>query len=316
VRSLLESTGVSSLLAKAGATELAINRAGEIWTESRDGWICHAAPQATLDALKKLANALVVFKGDHLSAANPIHPVLLPDGQRGQVLIAPAVEPDTVSMTMRVPSAMRLSMDDYERSGSLKGFADSSPKLISPGLSDDMTADMTARGFIDASPSGRISSVVDLAMFELAMLEAKASGDVGTFEDTHELALPHHPNRVHMFYSDDLPAKEIVRSTLRMKFDRVFLAELRGDETWDYLTLLNTGHQGGMTSVHANDCISAFSRITTLVKASAVGQTLDLSYIAREVKMTIDVVLFMENKRLKEVFFDPVGKWKLQRGLA
>jgi len=357
VRSLLESTGVSSLLAKAGATELAINRAGEIWTESRDGWICHAAPQATLDALKKLANALVVFKGDHLSAANPIHPVLLPDGQRGQVLIAPAVEPDTVSMTMRVPSAMRLSMDDYERSGSLKGFADSSPKLISPGLSDDMTADMTARGFIDASPSGRISSVVDLAMFELAMLEAKASGDVGTFlalaienklnvvtvggtgsgkttlmkaladlvsphtrvgtiEDTHELALPHHPNRVHMFYSDDLPAKEIVRSTLRMKFDRVFLAELRGDETWDYLTLLNTGHQGGMTSVHANDCISAFSRITTLVKASAVGQTLDLSYIAREVKMTIDVVLFMEKKRLKEVFFDPVGKWKLQRGLA
>ena len=357
VRSLLESTGVSSLLEKAGATELAINRAGEIWTESRDGWICHAAPQATLDALKKLANALVVFKGDHLSAANPIHPVLLPDGQRGQVLIAPAVEPDTVSMTMRVPSAMRLSMDDYERSGSLKGFADSSPKLISPGLSDDMTADMTARGFIDASPSGRISSVVDLAMFELAMLEAKASGDVGTFlalaienklnvvtvggtgsgkttlmkaladlvsphtrvgtiEDTHELALPHHPNRVHMFYSDDLPAKEIVRSTLRMRFDRVFLAELRGDETWDYLTLLNTGHQGGMTSVHANDCISAFSRITTLVKASAVGQTLDLSYIAREVKMTIDVVLFMENKRLKEVFFDPVGKWKLQRGLA
>jgi len=68
--------------------------------------------------------------------------------------------------------------------------------------------------------------------------------------------------------------------------------------------------------VHANDCISAFSRITTLVKASAVGQTLDLSYIAREVKMTIDVVLFMEKKRLKEVFFDPVGKWKLQRGLA
>jgi type IV secretion system protein VirB11 len=353
VRSLLESTGVSSLLAKAGATELAINRAGEIWTESRDGWICHAAPQATLDALKKLANALVVFKGDHLSAANPIHPVLLPDGQRGQVLIAPAVEPDTVSMTMRVPSAMRLSMDDYERSGSLKGFTDSSPKLFSPGLPDDTTAS----GFLDASPSARVPSVIDLALFELAMIDAKASGDigrflalavenklnivtvggtgsgkttlmkgladlvpprtrVGTIEDTHELALPHHPNRVHMFYSDDLPAKEIVRSTLRMKFDRVFLAELRGDETWDYLTLLNTGHQGGMTSVHANDCISAFSRITTLVKASAVGQTLDLSYIAREVKMTIDVVLFMENKRLKEVFFDPVGKWKLQRGLA
>src|SRR5471032_2229581 len=168
VRSLLESTGVSSLLAKAGATELAINRAGEIWTEGRDGWVCHAAPQATLDALKKLANALVVFKGDHLSLAKPIHPVRLPDGQRGQVLIAPAVEPDTVSITMRVPSAMRLSMDDYERSGSLKGFTDSSPKLYSPGLPDDTTAS----GFLDASPSARVPSVIDLALFELAMIEA------------------------------------------------------------------------------------------------------------------------------------------------
>ena len=42
-----------------------------------------------------------------------------------------------------------------------------------------------------------------------------------------------------------LPAKELVKSTLRMKFDRVFLAELRGDETWDYLTLLEYWHAGG-----------------------------------------------------------------------
>jgi len=353
VRSLLDSTGISALLAQDGTTELAINRAGEIWTEGREGWIYHAAPHASLDALKKLANALVVFKGDHLSAANPIHPVCLPDGQRGQVLIAPAIEADTVSITMRVPSALRLSMADYTRSGSLKGFADASPALNLSVLPEEMTAG----GLVDASPSGRVPAMVTLAPFELAMLEAKASGDIATFltlavknkvnivtvggtgsgkttlmkmladlvpphtrigtiEDTHELLLPHHPNRVHMFYSDDLPAKEIVRSTLRMKFGQVFLAELRGDETWDYLTLLNTGTRGGMTSVHANDCISAFSRITTLIKASAVGQTLDLSYITREVKMTIDVVLFMENKRLKELFFDPVGKWKLLRGLA
>ena len=82
---------------------------------------------------------------------------------------------------------------------------------------------------------------------------------IGTIEDTPELSLPKHPNRVHMFFSDTLPAKELVKSTLRMKFDRVFLAELRGDETWDYLTLLNTGTPGGITTVHCND--SAFGTV-------------------------------------------------------
>ena len=80
--------------------------------------------------------------------------------------------------------------------------------------------------------------------------------------------------------------------------------------------LLNTGTDGGMTSVHANDCASAFSRIATLVKASQVGQTLDWSYILHEVKTTIDLVLFMERKRLTQIHYDPVEKWKLLRGLA
>jgi len=103
-----------------------------------------------------------------------------------------------------------------------------------------------------------------------------------------------------------------------MKFDRVYLSELRGDEAWDYLTLLNTGHEGGMSTVHANNCIAALTRIATLVKQSPVGLTLDWNYLLGEVKRTIDVVAFMDKKtkRMTQLYFDPVGKWKLLRGLA
>jgi type IV secretion system protein VirB11 len=365
VRSLMNATGLSAFMALDGVTEVTVNRPGEVWTESREGWIRYAAPGCTLDLLMKLANALVILNGGHLSAADPIHPVRLPDGHRGQVVIPPAVEPDTVSITIRIPAAVRLSMDDYVRGGSLGGFTDASPELgITPTFGSARSGGLQFTDVRDASPAGEVKAGVPAGVpvealqgFELDMLREKSERNmprflqlaienrlnivtvggvgsgkttlmkaladmvpahtrVGTIEDTHELSLPHHPNRVHLFYSDTLPAKEIVRSTLRMKFDRVFLAELRGDETWDYLTLLNTGHQGGMTSVHANDCVSAFSRLATLIKASPVGQTLDWHYLLREVHMTIDVVLFMEHKRLKEVFYDPVGKWKLQRGLA
>lgn len=94
----------------------------------------------------------------------------------------------------------------------------------------------------------------------------------------------------------------------------MYLAELRGDETWDYLTLLNTGHQGGMTSVHANNSRAAYPRIATLIKSSDVGMNLDYDYILREVKTTVDVVFFMnERKQLTEIYYNPVEKLKLQQ---
>ena len=359
VRSYLGSTGIAEKMATQGVTEVTINRPHEMWTETVDGWQQHAAPALSFDLCKKLADALTIYNKatPPLSALAPIKPVRLPDGERGQVMTAPACEPGTVSMTIRIPSTVRFSKDDYVRVGTLTGFVDVSPSVLAasaavrrmPGFLDD--------GVRDTAPIEFVPAGVTLAPFELEMLAAKAARNVprmfelaikhklnivtvggvgsgkttlmkmladlvppttriGTIEDTHELSLPNHPNHVHMFFSDSLPAKEIVRSTLRMKFDRVFLTELRGDETWDYLTLLNTGTDGGMTSVHANDCASAFSRIATLVKASQVGQTLDWSYILHEVKTTIDLVLFMEKKRLTQIHYDPVEKWKLLRGLA
>lgn len=359
VRSLLKSTGITALMHQLGTTEVAINRPGEIWTENRDGWQQHNAPVLTLDVCQKLGNALTVYNKvtPPLSANSPIKPVRLPDGERGQVMLPPACEPSTVSMTIRIPSSTRLTMMDYERLETFMNFRDVSPSHLKNIATQDeaRSVDINAP-FFDTSYRGSVPSDVYLEAFEYEMLEAKAKGNapllfklavqnklnivtvggtgsgkttlmkmladlvpretrMGTIEDTHELSLPHHPNRVHMFFGDTLSAKEIVKSTLRMKLDRVFLAELRGDETWDYLTLLNTGCSGGMTSVHANDPPATFSRIATLIKSSAVGQTLDWHYILREVKTTIDLVLFMDGgKRLTQLHYDPVEKYRLIRG--
>lgn len=361
VRSLALSSGISGFMAKTGATEVAVNRPYEAWTESRDGWVRHDAPACSLDMLMKLANALAIFNKavPPLSVASPIKPVRLPDGERGQIVIPPAAEPDTVSMTIRMPSTVRFTVGQLVDAGFLTDFADVMP--TAPTVHRHSLERLASSGglseYHDASPSVDLSGGVQLLPFELGMLKAKCDRDIGTFlelaignklnivlvggtgsgkttlskaladlvpadtrvatiEDTHEMPLPYHANHVHLFYSDSLLAREIVKATLRMKFDRVYLAELRGDETWDYLTLLNTGHQGGITTVHANDCMSALSRIATLVKQSPVGQTLEYNYLLREVKTTIDVVLFMERKRLTQVYYNPVEKWKLQRGLA
>ncbi|HHV7521276.1 TPA: ATPase, T2SS/T4P/T4SS family [Burkholderia orbicola] len=365
VRNLMESAGIAELRALTGTTEIAINRPGEGWTETRDGWVQHDLPGASLDALMKLANALAIYNKvtPPLSVEDPEKPVRLPNGERGQIVIPPACEPDTVSMTIRIPSATRLSVGDLTRGNFLQDFriVGAQDAAVSAAYSDTPSfGDLSMQSptdVVDARRQLAAPVAVGLQQFELDMLDALAQRDVdrfltlavlhrmnvvlvggvgsgkttlmkaladlvpsttrvATIEDTHEVALPNQPNHVHLFFSESLPARRIVKATLRMKFDRVYLAELRGDETWDYLVLLNTGHQGGITTVHANDAISALARIATLVKQSPVGQTLTWEFILREVKTTIDVVLFMENKMLKEIYFDPVTKWKLLRGVA
>lgn len=195
---------------------------------------------------------------------------------------------------------------------------------------------------------------VKLQLFELQMLKAKAERDLDTFirlgvkhyqnfclvgatgsgkttftkavcdlvptdtriitiEDTAELDLPNHPNRVHLFYKDVTP-KLLLASCMRMKPDRIFLTELRGDEAYDYLVALNTGHGGSITTVHANDCQSAYYRIATLVKQSEIGSKTDFDQIMRDTYTTIDAMIFLEKTYVTEVGYDPVRKYRLMQG--
>ncbi|WP_429500464.1 ATPase, T2SS/T4P/T4SS family (plasmid) [Robbsia andropogonis] len=371
VRSHLKTLGIAALLATPGVTEFAINRPYEGWTETSEGWQRHDLPNASLEALNQFAPALAIYNKAKppLSASEPEKPVRLPDGERGQIVIAPACEPGTVSLTIRVPSATRFSVKEWAQAGKFDRFRD----VVREGTAARMTQDVIEAAASRAGTQGldvsratpvfnpaRALGAGGLSRDQQDMLDALRQRDVvrfltlailnrlnivlvggtgsgkttlmkaladlipiipreariATIEDTHELPLPLHRNHVHLFYSEAIPARRIVKATLRMKFDRVLLAELRGDETWDYLTLLNTGHDGGLTTVHANDSIAALSRIATLVKQSPVGQTLPLDYLMRGIRTTLDVVLFLENRELTEIYFDPVTKMQLLRGEA
>lgn len=343
VRSLLRVCGIQDLLDTPGITEVAVNRPGEAWVEAGGRWQFHALASCTYDRLGKLARALTVYAKVQppLSAQSPIKPVMLPDGQRGQVVIAPACEPGTVSLTIRVPSSRRYSLDELIASGRLSGYR----HVLADGteLGDgDFLPDRAVEGLRDVDLqllqalqrrdlwtflSGVVRQGLNVVLVggtgsgKTTLMKALAdlvdpSLRVATIEDTHELPLTCQPNHVHLFYGETLSATEIVKTTLRMKFDRVYLAELRGNETWDYLTLLNTGHAGGMTTLHANDALCAFARIATLVKQSPVGQSMDWGHVQREVRGTIDVVLFLSRHSLTQVFFDPAAKRHLLMGVA
>jgi type IV secretion system protein VirB11 len=331
IREKLKQSGLQRFFDAPGITEVRVNQPGTIITESSDGWVAHPAPECDLRVLREIANAAAIYSGGTpLDINSPIKQVRLPDGQRGQIVIPPACQPDTVALTFRIASSERFSIEDYVNSSRLANYRDVS--------------------IFKTVPEG-----VHLQPFELELMEAREDRDMGRFfklcianklniclsggtgsgkttfmkaladlvpsdtciitiEDTHELDLPLHWNKVHLFYGDFVTPKQQIKNCMRMKPDRIFLTELRGDEAFDYIAALNTGHPGSLTTVHSNSPLEAYQRIATLIKQSEVGRSLDWNHIMREVTSSIDVMVQFAHTKMTQLYYDPVRKAKLMRG--
>ena len=144
-----------------------------------------------------------------------------------------------------------------------------------------------------------------------------------TIEDAEELVLDRHPNHVRLFYSKDdqglarVTPKQLLESCLRMKPDRILLAELRAEEAFDYLRNVNSGHPGSITSMHAASAELAFEQLVLLVKQSRGGQELAARGHQELLYLLVDVVIQFGVERhqrfIKEIWFEPARK---RRALA
>jgi type IV secretion system protein VirB11 len=331
LREKLRLSGIQHFLDQPWITEVVVNEPGTVITESPAGWAAHSVPQCTLQILKQLANAASIFHdGTAPDVRSPIKSVRLPDGQRGQVVIPPACLPDTVGLTIRLGGNGRYSIDDYLATGRLADFRDVAVFKTVPDnvhLQDhelillEAKAARDLKRFFELCIEHKLTICISGSTGSGKTTFMKALCDmmptnirIITLEDVHELSLPLHWNKFHLFYSDYVSPKEALKSCMRMKPDRIFLTELRGDEAFDYLAALNTDHPGSLTTTHANNPLAAYERIATLVKQSEVGQGLDWKHIMREVTTSIDVVVQFSNTKMTQLYYDPVRRTKMMRG--
>ncbi len=156
--------------------------------------------------------------------------------------------------------------------------------------------------------------------------EIPAAERLVSIEDARELVLDGHPNHVRLYYSKDdqglarVTPKQLLECCLRMRPDRILLAELRAEEAFDYLRNVNSGHPGSITSVHASSAALAFEQLTLLVKQSSAGAGLARRDIKSLLHLLIDVVIqcsVHEHRRvISEVWFEPVRGRHRRSGLS
>ena len=327
-RAMLKKTGIQSILDREDITEVAVNQGNRIFFEGKNGWEYVEAPECNYHNLKALANALSVFSGLKLPFGdqNPIISVVLPDGERGQILTHPATESGTIPITLRKPSKTRFTVDDYQNSGRFSKIqiAEAYQKGTIPLYMQDMKKCQKEGNYAEFFRIAAAHNMNTIAVGGTGSGKttfAKAYADlvpfdhrIITIEDVHELSLPYHWNHLHLFFdteyqkSGGISPKELIKSAMRMKPDHIFLTELRGDETWNYFEALNTGHNGSITSTHANDCRATIPRLTGLVMQSEIGKVLGEQYIQKTLSSALDVICYFKHTYMTEILFEPEKK--------
>jgi len=300
-------------------SEICVNRAREVWTEGRQGWQQHIVPELSFQHCRQLATLIASFNGKSIAADKPVLSAALPSGERVQVIIPPACEAHTVSITIRKPSLIDKTLDELDAEGTFEEFSDVADTMQPFELELlKLKKEKRIKEFLDLAvrkhrnilivgKTGSGKTTVTKSLIRSIPVEERLI----TIEDVHELFLNQHENKVHLFYAREdeggskVTPKQALASCLRMKPDRILLAELRGDEAWEFIKSVNTGHPGSISTMHANGAYESFEQLTALIKDSRTGTHLDTDYIKHRLFTTIDVVLFYHQRKLREIYYDP-----------
>ncbi|PSH70137.1 P-type DNA transfer ATPase VirB11 [Phyllobacterium brassicacearum] len=323
LRTFLEPIG--AFLKEDGLTELCINRPYEVWCEGRNGWSRHELKDEKLgfSGLMGLARLAASFTKQDINEEWPVLSTTLPDRERCQIVIPPAVPEGTVSVTIRKPSDVKFSLSDFDELGFFKNVAPDTGQISDV---DKELVNLRKRGswlrFFDLAVKTRKNIIISGATgsgkttFSKSLIECIPSHErIITIEDTLELDVPL-PNHVRLLYSKDGQSlskagpKQLLESCLRMRPDRILLQELRDGAAFFYLRNANSGHPGSITTVHAESPMLAFEQLTLLVKESEGGSQIDRADIRALLLMLVDIVVqvkkFPDGRRqVTEVHFDP-----------
>ena len=266
-------------------------RIEEIIVNGSDIWVIDATGKhranthvGDADSLVKLINRLVASTGRQVNLSNPILDAQLPDGSRLNATIAPVASPSP-AMTIRRHRLVARQMQDLVQLESLTELA-----------AQFLNAAIQAR--LGILVAGGTSSGKTNFLNVLAGLFPE-NERVVVIEDTRELQLPiadavyQTVRYANAEGTGEINQRRLVQNALRMRPDRIVVGEVRGAETLDMLLAANTGHEGFLSTVHANSAGQALTRLIQLTKLAPEGSQIDDKTIAEWVTEAFHLVVFL-----------------------
>jgi pilus assembly protein CpaF len=271
---------LETLLSDDGIREVMVNGPDTIFVE-RCGRLERSTTRFSGEiALRGIVERIVSPLGRRIDEASPMVDARLPDGSRVNVVIPPLAVHGT-AVTIRRFGSRRITADDLLRLGSLD---DRMLRFL----------EICVRCRRNVLVSGGTGSGKTTLLNVLSSL-IPTGERVITIEDSAELAIDH-PNLValetrprNIEGRGEVTIRDLVRNALRMRPDRIVIGECRGGETLDMLQAMNTGHDGSLSTVHANSPRELLSRIEVMVLMS--GVELPVAAIREQIASSVHIVV-------------------------
>ncbi|MGV9189220.1 TadA family conjugal transfer-associated ATPase [Arcanobacterium canis] len=288
VRHQIEGAGetIGPLLEDPDVTDVVVNGPGALWVDRGKGMekvSCTDPQLANEEGVRALAVRLAAGCGQRLDDASPIVDGTFASGVRLHALVPPLAAEGTL-ISLRTHRTRKLTLDELVANGSVPaGFA------------------VIARAAVAAKANAMISGATGAGKttFLNAILQLIPPNErILVIEESAELA-PAHPHVVHLQVRranvqgvGEVSMSDLVRAAMRMRPDRIILGECRGGEVRDVLGALNTGHEGGWATIHANSAVDVPSRLTAL---GALAR-MDEATVAAQAASALDAVIHVKRQ--------------------
>jgi pilus assembly protein CpaF len=274
---------VEPLLADNSVSEIMVNGPDDVWIE-REGRLHRTTVRFADDHhVRRIINKIVGQVGRRIDESSPMVDARLPDGSRVNAVLPPLSLSGPL-LTIRKFSKQRLDLQDMVRLGTLTkesiDFCEAALKaelniLISGGTGSGKTTLLNAMSTA-ISDEERIVTIEDAAELRL--------------NQRHVLRLESRPKNVEG--QGEIPIRELVRNSLRMRPDRIIVGEVRGAEALDMLQAMNTGHDGSLSTIHANSPRDALGRVETMVLMA--GLEFPMRAVRQQLSSALDLIIHIE----------------------
>jgi pilus assembly protein CpaF len=269
-------------------TDLFVNGESGLWLDAGRGLLHEPGWQCDERSLRELAVRLIALGGRHIDEASPCVDVRLADGIRVHAVLPPVSSCGTL-LSIRLPSAQRLSLAALAGAG-LCGEGERASVLV-----ERLRAAVRARENLlitGAAGSGKTTLLAAL------LSEAPPNERIVAIEDVAELRIAHphvvalESRQANLEGAGRIGLESLLREALRMRPDRLVLGECRGAEIRELLAALNTGHDGGAGTLHANSLRDVPARLEALGALAGMSQ----EAVARQTVSAIGLVLHLERR--------------------
>jgi pilus assembly protein CpaF len=272
---------LAPLLADDRVTDVFLNPDGSVWVDRGGGATPEAALRVPPGEARELAVRLVASGGRHLDEATPCADVRIGDGVRVHGVLPP-VSPGAAVLSIRVPRTRPLLIDRLERDG----FFERVPRAT--------VAELVARRanvlVTGAGGSGKTTLLAALLSSAAPTERIVVVEDVGELRIAHPHVVRLEARQPNLEGRGAIGLDRLVREALRMRPDRLVVGECRGAELRELLMALNTGHDGGAGTLHANSLADVPARLEALGVLAGWGA----DALARQAVSAFDAVLHLE----------------------